>query len=85
MRSEPSLGARTGAFDVQTIVRASEHGYLDPLSGYLLEHVLGNIPEESLVLESTDQYPDVCEGDVRKQADWNLKACDLGQHAGVLN
>ena len=40
------------------------------------------MPEESLVLESTDQYPD--EGDVRKQADWNLMAYDLGQHTGVL-
>ena len=48
--------------------------------------MLGKIPEESLVLESSDQYPDVLagEGDARKQADWDLMAYDLGQHTGVL-
>ena len=38
---------------MQTIVRASEHGgelkHLDPLSGNLQGHVLGETPEELLV------------------------------------
>ena len=80
----------TGSFDVQTIVRAPEHAdgiqHLDPLSGYLQGHVLGRIPQEALILESRDQYPDVVagEGDVRRQADYNLTVYDLGQHTGVL-
>ena len=64
--------------------RGLEH--LDPLLGYLQGHVLGRIPEGALVTESISQYPDVLasEGDVRKQADWNLMAFDLGRHTGVL-
>ena len=39
-----------------------------------------------LVTESISQYPNVLasEGDIRKQADWNLMAFDLGRHTGVL-
>ena len=48
----------TGAFDVQTIVRASKHGggfeHLNTLSGTYRD--MGKIPEESLVLECTNQY-----------------------------
>ena len=80
----------TGAFDVQVVVPTTERPrgleHLDPLLGYLQGHVLGRIPEGALVTESISQYPDVLasEGDVRKQADWNLMAFDLGRHTGVL-
>ena len=49
----------TGSFDVRSIVPAagnvggSEH--LNPLIGHMHDHVLGRIPQEASVTESTEQ------------------------------
>ena len=59
--------------------------HLDPLLGHLERQLLGRVPEGELVIKSISQYPDVLagEGNVRRQADWNLMALGLGPHTGV--
>ena len=57
----------TGSFDVRSIVLPTSGNvgglaHLDPLIRPVQGHVLGRIPKDALVTESTERYPDVLEG-----------------------